>query len=82
MSAGHCSRKSATIPAMSSIAARGITSKPWVLSVGRQSSPARGVSPLALECEASDMNAPSVAGCGDSPRAVAIPISRSATSLS
>jgi len=33
------------IPAMSSIAARGITSNPWVLSVGRQSSPARGVSP-------------------------------------
>jgi hypothetical protein len=70
------------IPAIESIALRAMTSKPWVLSVGRHSNPARGVSPLALEWEASDMNAPSVAAWGVSPRSVAILVSRSATSLS
>ena len=52
---------------MASIALRAMTSKPWVLSVGRHSSPAHGASPLAFEWEASDMNAPRVAACGPSP---------------
>jgi hypothetical protein len=67
---------------MPSIAPRAMTSKPWVLSVGRHSNPARGVSPLAFACEASVSNAPSTAGWGASPRSVAILISRSAMFLS
>jgi len=82
MSAGHCSRKSVTIPAMSIDRGARDDFEAMGAQRGQAEQPARGVSPLALECEASDMNAPSVAGWGDSPRAVAIPISRSATSLS
>lgn len=43
------------------IALRPITSYPWVLSVGRQSSAARGLSPLAFACDASDSKAPNEA---------------------
>jgi hypothetical protein len=61
-------RNSVRTSVTAATALRVMTSSPWVLNVGRHSSPARGERPLAFECDTSDSNAPNTAAWGDRPR--------------